>query len=84
MKQEKRVLLSAAQMRYLELGLSQPGGKLPLFDANGQEISVRTVRSCIEKGLCVPWFDNPIKPDWIVCKLTSKGRRALEEMKSRS
>ena len=66
-----------AQRRWLERGLSQPGGKLPIFDEQGQRISDRTVKSCIEKGWAEPWFDNPIKPDWIVCKLTEAGRLAV-------
>lgn len=68
---------SAAQRRYLERGLSQPGGKLPLFDDHGQEIDARTIRSCIREGWAEPWFANPVKPDWLVCKLTDKGRDAL-------
>lgn len=70
---------SAAQRRYLERGLEQPGGKLPLFDEYGQEIDARTVRSCIREGWAEPWFANPIKPDWLVCKLTEKGRGVLSE-----
>ena len=66
-----------AQRKWLERGLSQPGGKLPIFDEQGQRISDRTVKSCIEKGWAEPWFDNPIKPDWIVCKLTEAGRLAV-------
>jgi hypothetical protein len=69
---------SLPQRRWLRRGLDQPGGKLPLFDGNGQRISKRTVRSCMEKGWAEPWFDNPIKPDWLVCKLTEMGRRALK------
>ncbi|TYC48628.1 hypothetical protein FMN50_26600 [Rhodobacterales bacterium] len=62
--------LSAPQMRWLQKGLSQPGGKLPLFDDNGREIPARTIRACIDAGWAEPWFSNPIKPDWQVCKLT--------------
>lgn len=62
------------QMEYLRRGLSQPGGKLPLFDSKGQKVSEKTVRSCIEHGWSEPWFNNPIKPDWLVCKLTDRGR----------
>lgn len=69
-----------AQWRYLCLGLDQPGGKLPLFDRDGQEISVRTIRSCIAKGWCEPWFNNPIKPGWIVCRLTDHGRRIIKTL----
>ena len=69
--------LSAAQRDWLLRGLSQPGGKLPLFDRDGQKISDRTIKSCIRRGWAEPWFENPIKPDWLVCKLTESGRRAL-------
>jgi len=69
---------SAAQLRYLKLGLNQAGGKLPLFDEAGQEIKPATIRSCIEKGWAAPWFNNPVKPDWLVCKLTPSGRKIAE------
>lgn len=68
--------VSAAQREWLVRGLSQPGGKLPLFDRDGQKFSDRTIKSCIRKGWAEPWFENPIKPDWLVCKLTESGRRA--------
>ena len=68
---------TAAQLSWLKRGLDQPGGKLPLFDRDGQRINRRTVRTCIETGWAEPWFANPIKPDWLVCKLTEEGRRAL-------
>ncbi len=69
--------LSGAQRAFLARGLEQPGGKLPLFDRDGQKISARTIRSCIRQGFAEPWFKNPIKPDWLVCRLTDKGRIAL-------
>ena len=68
---------STQQFHWLERGLDQPGGKLPLFDEWGQRISERTVKSCIEQGWAEPWFTNPLKPDWLVCKLTDAGRAAL-------
>ena len=68
---------SAAQRRWLERGLDQAGGKLPLFDSEGQKVSRRTVESCIKQGWAEPWFDNPLKKDWMVCKLTEQGRRAV-------
>jgi hypothetical protein len=67
--------LSGAQRAWLARGLDQPGGKLPLFDRDGKRVSDRTVKSCIRQGWAKPWFDNPIKPDWLVCKLTDEGRR---------
>ena len=63
-----------AQRVWLRRGLEQAGGKLPLFDRNGQRVSERTVRSCIDKGWAEPWFANPLKPDWLVCKITDAGR----------
>ena len=68
---------SRTQSVWLRRGLDQPGGKLPLFDSNGQRINERTIRSCIQQGWAEPWFDNPVKPDWLVCKLTAAGRRAI-------
>ena len=66
---------TGAQLKYLKMGLDQPGGKLPLFDRQGQEIKPATIRSCIEKGWAEPWFNNPVKPGWLVCKLTDTGRK---------
>lgn len=69
--------LTAAQKKYLSLGLDQAGGKLPLFDRNGAGIDRKTVESCIAKGWAEPWFANPVKPDWLVCKLTPAGYAVL-------
>ena len=38
---------TAAQRAWLACGLGQPGGKLPLFDADGRRIDARTIRACI-------------------------------------
>jgi len=70
---------NAAQRRYLVRGLSQAGGKLPLFDRDGQHIHPALVRACIAHGWAEPWFGNPLRPDWLVCKLTDKGRHAVSE-----
>ena len=69
---------SPAQLRYLVRGLSQAGGKLPLFDEDGQRIDPRIISGCMAAGWAEPWFDNPIKPDWMVCRLTPAGRAALD------
>jgi len=66
------------QTKWLERGLSQPGGKLPLFDEHGQKVSARTVNSCVDKGWAKPWFANPMKPDWLICKITDKGRAIFD------
>lgn len=71
------VALTAAQRRWLARGLDQPGGKLPLFDEDGRRVGAATIQSCLDKGLAEPWFANPIKPDWLVCKLTPLGRASL-------
>ena len=58
------------QRRYLERGLAGSGGKLPLFDRDGRQVPRKTVEACIAPGWAEPWTANPIKPDWVVCKLT--------------
>jgi hypothetical protein len=65
------------QRRYLERGLSQPGGKLPLFDGEGREVPKKTIESCMARGWAAPWSNNPIDPGWLVCRLTAAGYRAL-------
>ena len=70
---------TAAQSRWLRRGLDQPGGKLPLFDERGIKVSRRTVEACIAAGWAEPWFDNPLKPNWLVCKLTRAGRQLLRD-----
>ncbi|MGQ0664199.1 MAG: hypothetical protein ACT4P2_11570 [Pseudomonadota bacterium] len=63
------------QRAWLKRGLDQAGGKLPLFDADGKRVDPRTIRSCVEHGWAEPWFANPLKPDWLVCRLSESGRR---------
>ena len=53
--------------------------ELCLFDETGQKVSSRTVTACIDRGWAEPWFNNPLKPDWQVCKLTGAGRQALSD-----
>ena len=72
--------LTGAQFKWLQRGLSQAGGKLPLFDDEGQKVSARTVNSCLKQGWVEPWFNNPIKPDWLVCKLAESGRKILDQV----
>jgi hypothetical protein len=69
--------MTPAQRRYLARGLRQPGGKLPLFDEHGQEISHRTIEACVAHGWAKTWSRNPVKPGWLVCRLTDQGYRAL-------
>ncbi|MCB1472960.1 MAG: hypothetical protein H6878_11280 [Rhodobiaceae bacterium] len=67
-----------AQLAWLECGRNQPGGKLPLFDGQGQRVARQTIRACIAHGWAEPWVANPIKPDWEVCRLTQAGRALLK------
>lgn len=69
---------TVTQLAWLSRGLDQAGGKLSLFDHYGQRYDPRTIRSCIEQGWAEPWFNNPIKPDWLVCRLTDEGRKVVE------
>ena len=66
---------SLPELFYLRRGLAQPGGKLPLFDLDGQTIAPEVVQVCLDRGWAEPWFNNPLKPGWLVCKLTEAGRR---------
>jgi hypothetical protein len=68
---------SEAQRRYLVMGLRRPGGKLPLFDGDGQRISPATVRSCLKEGWAARRFNGPEHPDWMTCRLTEGGRAAV-------
>ena len=63
------------ELLYLRRGLAQAGGKLPLFDLDGQAVAAAIVRRCLDRGWAEPWFKNPLKPDWLICKLTDVGRR---------
>ncbi len=74
---------SPVQRGWLRRGLDQPGGKLPLFDDYGKQIDPRTVQACIEQGWAEPWFANPTKRDWLVCKLTTAGRQAAAKPTAR-
>jgi len=65
------------QRRWLLRGTDQPGGKLPLFDADGRAVPKATIRACLAAGWAAPWFTNPVKPDWLVCKLTAEGYRVV-------
>ena len=53
---------TAPQLRWLRRGLDQAGGKLPLFDEEGQRVSERTVRSCIDRAGPRPGLPIPSSP----------------------
>jgi hypothetical protein len=50
------------QRRFLERGLTQPGGKLPLFDRDRRPVPRKTIEACLAHGWAEPWIANPIKP----------------------
>ncbi len=77
MSKLRTVKLTARERDYLKSGITQPGGKLPLFDNKGQRINPTIIKSCVSKGYAARWFANPIKPDWLVCRLTDEGRKAV-------
>lgn len=77
-KLDKAPKPTASQWAYLRRGLTQPGGKLPLFDEHGQRYAARIIQSCIDRGWAEPWFANPIKPDWTVCRLTKRGAALIQ------
>jgi hypothetical protein len=64
-------------LHWLRRGLSQPGGKLPLFDEEGQRVDRAVVKACLAAGWAERWFNNPLKPDWVVCRITDAGRAIL-------
>lgn len=68
-----------AELAYLRRGMREPGGKLPLFDRRGQEISPAIIQICLSNGWADHWFANPIKPDWLVCRLTQAGRDVVKQ-----
>ena len=72
-----------AQLRYLHRGLDQAGGKLPIFDRQGRIVSEKNVRACVRAGWAAPWFKNPLKPEWTVCKLTDAGKTVAERLRHR-
>lgn len=75
---------SRAELAYLRRGMREPGGKLPLFDRRGQEISPDIIQSCIANGWAEHWFANPLKPDWLVCRLTLQGRNLVQQLRPES
>ncbi|AUG52948.1 hypothetical protein [Thalassospira marina] len=70
---------TSTQKNWLKRGLTQPGGKLPLFDEQGKQVSAKTIQACIDRGWAEPWFANPLKPDWLVCKITDDGRSVIKD-----
>ncbi len=68
-----------AALAYLRRGINEPGGKLPLFDRRGQEINPSIIQICLANKWAEHWFANPVKPDWLVCRLTQAGRDMVRQ-----
>jgi hypothetical protein len=68
---------TSAQWAWLKRGMGAPGAKLPLFDRSGREVPRRVVEACVRAGWAEPWFSNPSHPDWLVCRLTSRGEAVV-------
>lgn len=68
---------SEEQRRWLRMGLHQAGGKLPLYDEQGNRISHAVITSCEQAGWAEPWAANPTRSKWQVCRLTEAGRNGL-------
>ena len=69
------------QRKWLQAGLTQPGGKLPNFDALGARVADNVIDTCLQNGWAEQWMYNPLKPDWKVCRLTDAGRAYLDEVR---
>lgn len=72
----KTRLREAELLDWLRGGLQREDGRLALFDHFGEPINKAVIRSAIAAGLAEPWFASPMRPQWTVCRLTGKGRRA--------
>ena len=59
---------------WLRGGLERPDGRLAIFDTFGEPVDKAVVKSAISLGLAEPWFSSPMRPQWMVCRLTAKGR----------
>lgn len=68
---------TSTQRAWLKRGMGAPGAKLPLFDRSGREVPRRVVDACVRAGWAEPWFSNPSKPDWLVCRLTPRGQAVV-------
>lgn len=62
---------------WLSGGLAREDGRLAIFDTFGEPVNKSVVKSAIAAGLAEPWFSSPMRPQWTVCRLTTKGRAAV-------
>ncbi len=62
---------------WLSGGEARDDGRLALFDQFGEPIDKKVVSAAIASGFAEPWFASPMRPQWTVCRLTSKGQDFL-------
>lgn len=71
----KARLIEIDMMAWLRGGLNRADGRLALFDAFGEPVEPIIIQKAIASGLAEPWFASPMRPQWMVCRLTAQGRR---------
>jgi len=62
---------------WLRGGGAREDGRLALFDQFGEPIDKKIVKTAIASGFAEPWFTNPMRPQWTICRLTRKGQDFL-------
>ncbi len=62
---------------WLNGGLNREDGRLAIFDTFGEPVNKAVIKTAIASGYAEPWFSNPMRPQWTVCRLTAKGRAAV-------
>ena len=62
---------------WLQGGVDREDGRLAIFDMFGEPVNKAVIKSAISSGLAEPWFSSPMRPQWTVCRITPKGRAAL-------
>lgn len=76
---QKNKALRRDVIAWLYTGATNREGRLALFDDTGQRIDKTIQQIAISQGWAEGWFANPMRPDWMVCRLTPSGRRFLAE-----
>jgi len=71
-------IFDADMREWLRGGEAREDGRLALFDQFGEPIDKKVVKTAIASGLAEPWFANPMRPQWTVCRLTQKGHDFLD------
>ncbi|RKQ71294.1 hypothetical protein DES40_0607 [Litorimonas taeanensis] len=69
-------------LAWLKTGENNPEGRLSLFDGLGQRVDPQIQRLAIRNGWAEGWFANPMRPDWMVCRLTLSGQRVLASIRA--